>query len=236
MERNSAIPPVIPIAALEAIPLADRPREKLSSRGEACCRDDELLAVLLRVGNRREPVLDFARRILFEVGGIAKLEQAQVGELRKIRGVGLCRAATLVAAFALARRAAKSWQPGETFSDSRQIFQHYQPRFQVLRKERFYALLLDSKNRLIREELVSEGTLTASLVHPREVFGPAIREAAAAIIVLHNHPSGDPQPSPEDHEVTRRLKDNGKMLGIPLLDHLILGKEGYFSFFEKGQI
>ena len=123
-------------------------------------------------------------------------------------------------------------RPGH-YREARDVFEYLQPRVMGLEKETFTALLLDSKNRLLREEVVSVGTLTASLVHPREVFRPAIREAAASVIVAHNHPSGDPSPSAEDLDVTARLKSVGKLIGIPVLDHVIVGAGSYASLAER---
>lgn len=212
-----------------------RPREKLLHRGEDACADEELLAALLRSGSAEAPVLELARKTLQQFGGIPGLARTKPGELLSLSGLGPARAASIAAAFALGRRAATvPWNPDEELRAAHQVFARFRDRLSHLRKERFYSLLLDGKNRLIREDLVSEGTLTASLVHPREVFGPAIREGAASLIVLHNHPSGDARPSAEDQEVTRRLKKTGEIVGIPLFDHLVVGRASYYSFAEQG--
>lgn len=211
------------------------PREKLLFRGEDVCSDEELLAALLRSGAVGAPVLELSRISLRQFGGICGLSRAKPAELLAVSGLGPARAASIAAAFALGRRAtALPWNPDEELRAARQIYERFRDRLLHLRKERFYALLLDGKNRLIREEMVSEGTLTASLVHPREVFGPAIREGAASLVVLHNHPSGDARPSAEDMEVTRRLRKAGEIVGIPILDHLVMGRTTYYSFAEQG--
>ena len=222
---------------VRALPPVERPREKLLFRGEEVCSDGELLAALLREGIRGTSAPDLARGLLERFGGLAGLERARPGELLAEPGMGAGRAAAVAAAFALGRRAASiPWRPEAELRTARQVFEMFRGRLGALRKERFYALLLDGKNRCLREEFVSEGTLTASLVHPREVFGPAVREGAASLIVLHNHPSGDAQPSAEDREVTRRLREAGILLGIPLLDHLVIGRDGFFSFLDQGAL
>jgi DNA repair protein RadC len=124
--------------------------------------------------------------------------------------------------------------PGARFRSGADIFQHYHGRMRDLRKEQFWAVLLDGKNRVLREERVSEGSLTASLVHPREVFAPAIRESAGALVFVHNHPSGDPTPSVEDVEITRRLCSVAELVGIRVLDHVVVGDGAYVSFLERG--
>lgn len=212
-----------------------RPREKLLYRGEESCADEELLASILRSGTSAAPVVELARKAMLAFGGLPGLARAKPTELLAIHGLGPARAASIAAAFALGRRVATlPWDPDEELRAAQQVYARFRDRLSHLRKERFYALLLDGKNRLIREDLVSEGTLTASLVHPREVFGPAIREGAASLIVLHNHPSGDARPSAEDLEVTRRLKKTGEIVGIPILDHLVIGRSSYYSFAEQG--
>jgi len=141
----------------------------------------------------------------------------------------------VVAAFALGRVMSECPLPrGQLLRSSHEIFEHYHPRMCLLEKEQFHIVMLDGKNRILREERISEGILTASLVHPREVFAPAIREAAAGLVLIHNHPSGDPEPSPEDREVTRRLVAVGELVGIRILDHVIVGDGRYVSFIERG--
>jgi DNA repair protein RadC len=149
--------------------------------------------------------------------------------------MGPAKIGSLRAAFELgARLARQPFEAGERLHSPGQVFAHFGARLRQRRQEAFFVLLLDSRHRLIRAVEVSRGSLNQSLVHPREVFGPALREAAAAILVVHNHPSGDPLPSREDHEVTRRLHESGDVLGIPLLDHVVIGAQAYTSFAERG--
>ena len=178
-----------------------------------------------------------ARKLLDTFGGLAGLRRASVRELTSVQGVGPVTAARIQAALVLGRRAVEVVRelPGP-YLGARDVFEYLRPRVAHSEKETFYVLLLDSKNKLIREEVVSVGTLTASLVHPREVFCPAVREAAAAIIVAHNHPSGDATPSAEDLEVTARLRKAGELIGIPLLDHVIIGAGRYVSLAERGRM
>ena len=153
------------------------------------------------------------------------------------QGFGGSQARAVVAGLHLCRRL--DWpalRPGQKFSCSLEIFRHFQPRMTHLRKECFWAVLVNGKNRFLRLVRVSEGSLTASLVHPREVFRPAVLEAAAALLCVHNHPSGDPAPSPEDLQITRRLVAVGRLIGIRMLDHVIVGEDKYFSFADEGMI
>ena len=169
--------------------------------------------------------------------GLHGLRRASVRELTSVDGVGPVTAARIQAALILGRRAIEVVRelPGP-YRGAHDVYEYLRPRVANSDKETFYVLLLDSKNKLVREEVVSVGTLTASLVHPREVFRPAVREAAAAIIVAHNHPSGDPKASAEDIEVTARLRKAGKVIGIPLLDHVIIGAGQYVSLAEQGRM
>ena len=160
-----------------------------------------------------------------------------MAELKRVSGVGPARASRIRAALVLGRRSLEvvRERPGP-YRGARDVFEYLQPKVAGQEKEMFFALLLDSKNRLLRDEVVSIGTLTASLVHPREVFRPAIRESAASILVAHNHPSGDPSPSAEDLDVTARLRSAGELIGIPVLDHVILGAGTYTSLAERGRL
>jgi DNA repair protein RadC len=158
-------------------------------------------------------------------------------EIAAAAGVADGVAARVAAAFALGRRAVSGrWEKGEPFRSSADIFHRYHPHLRDARRERFLVVMVDGRNRVLRDERVSEGSLTASLVHPREVFAPAIRESASGIVCVHNHPSGDPEPSPEDHDITRRLCAVGEVVGIRVLDHVVIGDGCYASFLERGLI
>jgi DNA repair protein RadC len=218
-------------------PEDERPREKLLKRGADTLSSAELLALVLRTGDAasKTSALDHARLLLSRFGSWRRLAGASITELCRIKGVGPAKAAELQAVFEIARRfGSEGLQPGDRFTRSDEVFRHYHERLRDRKKESFFALLLDSKNRLIREVQVSEGSLTASIVHPREVFGPVVRESAAAVLFVHNHPSGDPTPSREDLEITTRLKEVGDLMGVRVLDHIVVGSGSYVSFADRG--
>jgi len=217
------------------VPPADRPRERLLRLGPEALSPAELLAVLLGTGTRGATAVEVAQRLLEETGGLRRLSTRTPREIAAVRGLGAARAARVVGAFALGRAVGGiRLQPGARFRSGSDIFRHYHSRLRDLRKEQFWTVLLDGKNRVLREERVSEGSLTASLVHPREVFSPAIRESAGALVFVHNHPSGDPTPSVEDVEITRRLCAVADLVGIRVLDHVVVGDGTYVSFLERG--
>ncbi|MBI2992326.1 MAG: DNA repair protein RadC, partial [Deltaproteobacteria bacterium] len=217
-------------------PEEDRPREKLLQKGAALLSPTELLAIILRTGNAStgESAVDQARLLLDKFENLKGIDAAPLQELKAIKGVGPAKMAQLKACFELARRLGQDkWKVGEPLRSSEDVFRHFRKDFESEKREIFYVVLLTNKNRKIREVKISEGSLTASLVHPREVYNPVIRESAAAVIFVHNHPSGDPAPSPEDLEITRRLKEVGEVMGVRVLDHVVIGRERYFSFSDR---
>ncbi|PLX90097.1 MAG: hypothetical protein C0619_10020 [Desulfuromonas sp.] len=218
-------------------PADERPREKLLKRGAESLSDAELLALILRTGDAASATtaVDMARSLLTRFGSLRKLALAGTSELLVQPGIGPAKAAELQAVFQLARRFSDSClQPGERYLSSGDALSHFHERLRDQRKEVFLALLLDSKNRLLREVRISEGSLNASIVHPREVFAPVVRESAAAVLFVHNHPSGDPAPSREDIDITRRLKEVGDLMGVRVLDHVIIGNGSYVSLADRG--
>ena len=220
-------------------PEEDRPREKLLARGAEALSEAELLALLLRTGNAStgESAVDHARLLLKHFESLKGIDDASIRELRAIKGIGPAKSAGLKACMEIARRLRqKKWEVGDALRSSEDVFRHFADRLAKEKREIFYVVLLNNKNRKIREVKISEGSLTASLVHPREVYNPVIRESAAAVIFVHNHPSGDPAPSPEDMEITRRLKEVGEVMGIRVLDHVVVGHDRYFSFSDKGML
>jgi DNA repair protein RadC len=218
-----------------AVPADERPRERLARLGPDALAAAELLALLLGTGTRGRSALEVSQRLLEEAGGLRRLSTRTLHEIAAVPGLGAARAARIMAAFALGRQVSQlRLPPGARFRSGADIFRHYHGRLRDLRKEQFWAVLLDGKNRVLREERVSEGSLTASLVHPREVFAPAIRESAGALVFVHNHPSGDPTPSVEDVEITRRLCAVADLVGIRILDHVVVGDGAYVSFLERG--
>jgi DNA repair protein RadC len=220
-------------------PQEDRPREKLLDKGAENLTEAELLAIVLRTGNGStgESALDHARALLAQFGGLKGIDTAQVRELKSIKGIGSAKTAQIKASLELGRRLGKDkWEPGLPLRSSEDVFRHFRGELEKEKREIFYVVLLNNKNRKIRDVKISEGSLTASLVHPREVYHPVIRECAAAVIFVHNHPSGDPSPSPEDVEITRRLKEVGEVMGVRVLDHVVVGQDRYFSFSDKGML
>jgi DNA repair protein RadC len=218
-------------------PEGERPREKLMELGPERLSESELLAILLRTGSQKQTAVDLARLILSHYGSLHDLSAMNYQEFFRIKGIGPVKAVTLIAAFEIARRLASlPIKQKLKVTDPEIIFQRYEPLLSHQKKEIFKILILNSANFLIRDVQISEGILNSSLVHPREVFKSAILESAASIILLHNHPSGEAEPSQEDKNITRRLMEAGKLLDIPVLDHIIIGQRRYFSFREAGLI
>ncbi len=220
-------------------PEAERPREKLLKNGAETLSDAELLALVLRTGDAASGMsaLDHARLLLTRFITLRQLACASVAELCEIKGIGPAKGAEILAVFQLARRfATENLRPGDRYTSSEEVFRHFHEKLRDHKREIFLALLLDGKNRVIREVQISEGSLTASIVHPREVFAPVVRESAAAVLFVHNHPSGDPTPSREDLEITTRLREAGELMGVRVLDHIIIGSGTYVSFADRGLI
>jgi DNA repair protein RadC len=214
----------------------DRPRERLWSLGPAALTTVELLAVLIGTGREGQGVLDVAASLLHRSGGsLRRLAQRPRAELLRAGGIGPTKAARLVAALELAGRLAREDRPSAVrIREPEDVVRVFSPRLRDLQVEEFHLLALDSQSQVLREVLVTRGLLNSSLVHPREVFRAAIAEAAAGIIVVHNHPSGDPTPSAEDRAVTRQLAEAGRLLDLPLYDHVILAGDTYLSFATAG--
>jgi DNA repair protein RadC len=222
---------------IKQLPEEDRPRERLLRKGDQALSDAELLAILIRSGRGGESAVALAGRLLVRYGGLRSLSQRSLGELCGVPGMGPAKAAELGAAFALARRLASApLVVGDKFTNSRQVFDHFRYRLCDLQQEVFLCLMLDTKNKIIREKEISRGGLESSGVNPRDVFGEAVRETASAVIFVHNHPSGEPAPSREDVALTRRLKEAGEVLGLRVLDHVIIGKNAFYSFADEGRL
>lgn len=216
-------------------PEYERPRERLAASGPGSLADSELLAILLRTGNRNESALALAKRLLTTFGGIPGLSRQLIADLSKVKGVGLAKGAQVLAALELGRRLAeRSLVPEEVIRSGESVYRILGSRLREERRESFWVLLLDQKHRLRKSERISEGTLSMTPVHPREAFSPAIRESAAAVIFVHNHPSGDPEPSPDDWNLTTRLVECGRLLGIRVLDHVVVGDHAWVSLRDRG--
>ncbi len=219
-------------------PEDERPRERLLKHGAAAMSDAHLIAILLRTGAGGRSALDLAMELLAVFGSLNTLEQASINEISAVRGIGKAKAAQLKAAAELGRRMFRETDPkGPAFSSAQDIRDFIYAKVRGMKQEVFFCLLLDAKNRLIREvKEVTKGTLTSSPIHPREAFRDAIRESAASVIFVHNHPSGDPSPSRDDILITERLAAAGDTVGIKVLDHIIIADHGYVSMLEKGYL
>jgi len=220
-------------------PEDERPRERLLKFGAHTLSTSELLAIILRTGNREKSAIELARELTMQFKGLRDMEDASPAEFRDIKGMGKAKTAQIKAAFELGRRLLQSENDRQstcTFRNSSDVYEYYRPRLFGLKKERFICAMLDSKNRLFRDMQVSDGTLTSSPVHPREVFRYAIKEAAASVLFVHNHPSGDPSPSRDDLAITDRLVETGRIVGINVLDHVIISDNRYVSLKEKGYL
>jgi DNA repair protein RadC len=235
----TAIGSAMATVKIRELPEEDRPREKLLKRGASALTDRELLAILLRTGVVGANAVEVGGQILKEHKSLTGLCRCSVQQLEKIRGVGPAKAVQLAAAFELGRRLAKETVAREKINAPELVYELLGPEMRLLEKESLRVLLLDTRYRLMEAKEISIGSVNESIAHPREVLRPAIAASAYAIIVAHNHPSGDPSPSAADHSLTRRLADAAELMQIKLLDHVIIGSPGegrapYFSFKEAG--
>jgi DNA repair protein RadC len=223
---------------MKELPIDDRPREKLINNGAASLTDSELLAILIGSGTQEKSALDIARDLTADNGILKNIALVHdVKELAKTKGLGRAKAAIIIAALELGRRIAGA-EPlsRDSITSPEDGVAILMPRLRYESKEHFLVVLLNSKNKVLDIEQISEGSLNSSVVHPREVFAPAVLHHAAAILTAHNHPSGDPTPSKEDKDLTNTLVQAGKYMGIPVLDHIIIGDAKYFSFKEHSYL
>lgn len=217
------------------MPMQEGPRERLRRVGTEALSDEELIALVLGTGTVREPVTVLAARLLRESRGLAGLTRSGAGELAKIGGIGESKAARLIASLELGRRVHDvPWNPGPRIESSRDVDALLRSRLAGAEVERFVALPTDAKNRVIAELTIARGGLSACPVVPADVFRAILREAASSVVFAHNHPSGDATPSADDIALTDRLVRAGALLGVRVLDHVIVGREGYFSFVDAG--
>ena len=216
------------------LPKEERPRERLVEFGEQALSAQELLQVILGRGVAGESVAVTAQKLLSQFGSLQKLAEASIEELSSIKGIGPAKAAQIKAVFEIGRRIstqAPSYKSKE-LTDPKKVYQLIKSKLKDYTREHFYIIALNSRNHSIAE--ISVGSLDASIVHPREVFSEAIKSKAASVIFAHNHPSGDPEPSEDDLIITKRLIEAGKILGIEVIDHIIVAKDGFLSMKEKG--
>lgn len=218
-------------------PQNERPRERFVQNGPQSLSNHELLALLLGTGSREESVLQLANRMLAQFEGLRLLKDATLEELTQIKGIGMAKAINVLAAVEVGRRiASHTLDERYVIRSPEDGAKYLMNEMRFLTQEHFVCLYLNTKNQVIHKQTIFIGSLNASIVHPREVFKEAVRRSAASVICLHNHPSGDPTPSREDIEVTKRLAESGKIVGIELLDHLIIGENKYVSLKEKGYV
>ena len=222
--------------SIAAMAETERPQERLESFGPSSLSDCELLSIIIRSGNKSQNVLQLSQNLLSQAGSLYHLVQWSIKDFQKVKGIGKVKSAQLVTVLELVRRilVQKENQKIEAFNDAEKVYRYFKSRIQGISVEKFYSLLLNRRNHLIRCVEVSSGTVSSSLAHPREVFREAIRYNASAIIAVHNHPSGDPQPSKQDLDVTKCLKEASKTIKISMLDHIIVAENGYYSFAENG--
>jgi len=228
---------------IKDLPDSSKPRERFLKYGPEALSDAELFAILLRTGTRGkknekgelmpgENVIEMSNRLINEYG-LDKLLECSLTELQKINGIGPAKAMQILTIAELQKRINQSKKPVKRISCAEDVFNLMHETFKDKKEEHFYVLMLDTKNNIIAEQLISKGILDASIIHPREVFKPAIKNSASKIILVHNHPSGDPNPSSEDLEITERLIKAGEEIGISVLDSVILGGDKYWSWKEK---
>lgn len=217
---------------IKDISLENRPRERLEKQGPSVLSDAELLAIILKTGNKEENVVDMSNRLISKYG-VDKLSNCSLAELQEIKGIGNAKASQIIALFEFNKRHSISKQNGKPIKTAKDVFDYCSPKLSGVTKELFMILHLDTRNKIIKDEIVSVGTLNSSLIHPREVFKSAIKESANAIILVHNHPSGDAEPSEEDKKITEVLFEAGDLLSIKVLDHVIIGKDSWYSFKDR---
>lgn len=218
-------------------PKEERPREKLIRFGPENLSDAELLAILLRIGNREESAIDLGRRLIREAGGLAGIDGKVASELCQIKGVGPAKTAQLKAAFEIGKRLQSSQgERRKRITSSQDVYHTLSPHLRHRKREVFKVIFLTRRNTIIREQTLFEGSLTESLINPREIVKSALAQSAAGVIFVHNHPSGDPWPSPEDQKVTDQLVQACGLVNIRVVDHIIIGDHGYYSFAEEKRL
>ncbi len=223
------------MSKVKDIPIADRPREKLVLRGPQSLTDAELLAILLRTGTKGKSVISMAQEIINKYINLAQLASKSSADLIKTSGVGKDKAATLIAAFEISRRilSQTKWYSQKKITSPADVAEIFIPLLRDEVKEQFLVVCLSSANKIIKYEKISIGNLNSSVVHPREIFKAAVENNSASIILIHNHPSENPEPSSEDISITKKLVEAGKIMDIPIFDHIIIAGNSYTSFVER---
>lgn len=226
-----------PTIMIKDVPKEDRPRERLLKLGASHLSNQELLAILIGSGTKDESVMALSNRVLMHFEGLNLLKDATIEELTAIKGIGAAKGVLLLSALELGRRMSQH-KPNDRYviRSPEDGADYVMEEMRNLNQEHFVVLFLNTKNQIIHRQTIFIGSLNASIVHPREIYREAVKRSAASIICAHNHPSGDPAPSQEDIHVTRRLVESGKMIGIELLDHLVIGDRKFISLKEKGYL
>ena len=221
---------------IKDIPVQERPMERLLQYGVESISNEELLAILLRTGSKKQSAKELATTILSKLKQVSELKDMTYEEFLQIDGIGKSKAMILLSAIELGKRMQRNIETiqGKKFNQAKIIYEYYRNLLGDKKQEHVYCLYLDSKKKIIKEKLLFLGTINYSMIHPREIFKEAYLSGATAIICIHNHPTGDVTPSKEDYTMTYHLKQVGDLLGIPLVDHIIIGKNHYYSFFENG--
>ncbi len=219
---------------IKEMPRNERPRERFLKYGKSALSEKELLAIILRTGTSALNVLDMANMVLKKFETIKSLNACEVSDLTKIRGLGPTKAIQILAALELGKRLydEKQLTVKQTFNNPKTVYQYMRSKIEMEKQENFYAIYLDTKGQLLKAVKIYVGTLNSAIVHPREIFKHAVSLSAASIIIVHNHPSGDPHPSNSDEAITKILIKNGKLMDIPIVDHIIVGDGQYYSFKE----
>jgi len=217
---------------IKDLPKQNRPRERFLEKGPEALSDAELFAIFLRTGTIGENVTEMSNRLIAE-HGLDKLFDCSLKELQKIKGIGQGKAMQILSMAELGKRYNNSKTPIRKITCAEDVFKYFHERLKDKKEEHFYVLMLNTQNNIIAEQLISKGILDASIIHPREIFKPAIKNSASKIILIHNHPSGDPNPSPEDIEITKQLIEAGKLINIKVLDHVIIGGGKWWNWKER---
>lgn len=225
---------------VKELPISERPYEKYEISGPSALSDAELLAIIIRSGSRNERAVDLASRVLKYSGtypGLIGLNHMNLNELQSIKGIGRVKAIQLLCIAELTKRMAKATSEGRLKMNTPEAVAHYYMQdMRHLSRERVQLVMLDSKSKILKDMIISTGTVSSSLLSPREIFLNALKYEAVFVILLHNHPSGDPTPSVEDIQITKRMKEAGNLIGIKLMDHIIIGDNKYISLSEQGYI
>lgn len=222
---------------IREMPQSERPRERLYKYDAHTIQTHELIAIILRTGYKDVSAVELAKRLLYESDSLKSLSNASVSEYMKIKGIGFSKAIELKAAFELGKRSVlETFDKKISLRSPERIYLFVKDQLEMKTQEHLLALYMNTKGELLKKEVLFIGSLNTSVIHPRAIFKHAVINSAAGIILCHNHPSGDPTPSRQDLDVTRMIVENGKMMDIPLLDHVVIGRDRYFSFKEKGVI